>query len=211
MESAFRGPVPTDLKIIETFGLHESGGIARLDRHLRRLSATCASFGVSVDLGACLDRLAALPRTAPLRVRLTVDLAGNIDITTGELTPNLPFWRVAIAGTRLAADNPWLGVKTTERQLYNDERAALPEDIDELIFLNERGEVCEGTITNVFADFGEGLLTPPLSSGLLPGILREELLDNGANEAVLSVADLKKAKALYAGNSLRGLTPARLV
>ena len=59
---------------------------------------------------------------------------------------------------------------------------------DEVILLNERGEVCEGTITNVFADVGDGVLvTPALACGLLPGVLRGELLDEGrASEAVLS-------------------------
>ena len=83
---------------------------------------------------------------------------------------------------------------------------------DEVILLNERGEVCEGTITNVFVDIGDGVLvTPALACGLLPGVLRGELLDAGrAREAVLSPADLMDAKALFVGNSLRGLIPARL-
>jgi 4-amino-4-deoxychorismate lyase len=84
---------------------------------------------------------------------------------------------------------------------------------DEVILLNERGEVCEGTITNIFLDTGDdGLVTAALISGLLPGVLRGELLDTGrAREAVLGPADLADAKALFVGNSLRGLIPARLV
>ena len=81
-----------------------------------------------------------------------------------------------------------------------------------MVLLNERGQVCEGTITNVFADFGDGvLLTPRIDCGLLPGVLRGELLDTGkAEEAVFSFDDLKSAKAVFVGNSLRGLIPARL-
>ena len=83
---------------------------------------------------------------------------------------------------------------------------------DEVILLNERGEVCEGTITNIFADPGDGvLLTPAPACGLLPGVLRGELLDGGrAREAVLGPADLMDAKGVFVGNSLRGLVPARL-
>ena len=51
----------------------------------------------------------------------------------------------------------------------------MPEGLDELLFLNERGEVCDGTITTLFFDRGEGLRTPPLSCGLLAGVLRAEL------------------------------------
>ncbi len=105
----------------------------------------------------------------------------------------------------------WLGHKTTNRALYDQARAGLPVGIDELIFVNERGEVCEGTITNVFVQEGDRLLTPPLASGLLPGVLRAELLDTGrAVEAVLTLPDLEHAEAIFCGNSLRGLIRATL-
>ncbi|TIX48763.1 MAG: hypothetical protein E5V33_30300, partial [Mesorhizobium sp.] len=83
---------------------------------------------------------------------------------------------------------------------------------DEVLLANERGELCEGTITNLFADFGDGVLaTPRLDCGLLPGVLRGELLDEGrAREAIYTLDDLKSAKAIFVGNSLRGLIPARL-
>ena len=81
-----------------------------------------------------------------------------------------------------------------------------------MILLNERGEVCEGTITSIFIDRGRGpLLTPPLSSGLLAGVLRAEMVESGeAMEAVVTVDDLRRATALFVGNSLRGLVPAQL-
>ena len=82
--------------------------------------------------------------------------------------------------------------------------------MDEAILLNERGEVCDGTITSVVVEREGGLLTPPLSAGLLPGVFREELLAEGrCREARLGLDDL--AGPFYVGNSLRGLIPARLV
>ena len=83
---------------------------------------------------------------------------------------------------------PWLRVKTSARGgSTTPARAALPAGIDEAVFLNERGEVCEGTITNVFRrPWAAGCVTPPLGCGLLPGVLRGELLARGAcREAVL--------------------------
>jgi 4-amino-4-deoxychorismate lyase len=74
-----------------------------------------------------------------------------------------------------------------------------------VILANERGEVCDGSITTVFFDRGHGLRTPPLSCGLLPGVLRAEL---GLPEEILRLEDLP-AVQLWVGNSLRGLIPAR--
>jgi 4-amino-4-deoxychorismate lyase len=103
-----------------------------------------------------------------------------------------------------------LRVKTTARRAYDAARAALPAGVDEAVFLNERGEVCEGAITTVFANLGEGLITPRLACGLLPGILRAEMLTLGrAREGLLGVDDLVRAQ-LFVGNALRGLIPARL-
>ena len=97
------------------------------------------------------------------------------------------------------------GREIHRRALYDQSRAALPEGLDELIFQNERGEVCEGTITNVFFDRGHGMRTPPLTSGLLPGVLRAEL---ACPEEVLRAEDLPRVR-LWVGNALRGLIPAR--
>ncbi len=119
-----------------------------------------------------------------------------------------------IAQTRLSSGDPLLRHKTTRRDAYQNARSEFPvSDADEVILLNERGEVCEGTITSLFVDPGEGrpLLTPLLSCGLLAGVLRAELIDQGrAREAVLAPADLTRANAIFVGNSLRGLIPARL-
>ena len=105
---------------------------------------------------------------------------------------------------------PRLAHKTTDRALYDRARAALPAGVDEYLFLNERGEAAEGTITTLFFDLGDGLRTPPLSSGCLPGCLRAELLATGrAREEPLPASLLPRAK-LWMGNSLRGLIPAVL-
>ncbi|TIM98150.1 MAG: hypothetical protein E5Y38_20380, partial [Mesorhizobium sp.] len=102
---------------------------------------------------------------------------------------------------------------TSRRETYQQARAEyLATRADEVLLANERGELCEGTITNLFADFGGGVLvTPRLDCGLLPGVLRGELLDEGrAAEAIYTFDDLKSAQAIFVGNSLRGLIPAQL-
>jgi 4-amino-4-deoxychorismate lyase len=122
-------------------------------------------------------------------------------------------WKLQIATTRLDSSDPLLRHKTTLRATYAAARAEfLREEADEVILLNHDGMVCEGTITTVFLDMGgPTLVTPALSCGLLPGILRGEMLDQGkASEALITPETLVAAKHVFVGNSLRGLIRARL-
>ena len=137
-------------------------------------------------------------------MRLTLDARGAIDVAVSALPPAKTVWRLAMADGRLQSDDPWLTLKSTRRGQYDAARAALPDGIDEAIFLNERGEVCDGTITTLFFDRGQGLRTPPRASGLLPGVLRAALDLPGE---VLLAQDLARVR-LWVGNSLRGLIPA---
>lgn len=207
MESPLCRP---DTRLIETFGW-DGTAFRRLDAHLARARASSAELGFLWDEARVRAALDTVGGPAQLRVRLTISRSGTAEVTTGPLGPNPPEWRVTVAADRLDPDAPLLRHKTTERALYDRTRAALPAGIDEVIFLNTRGEACEGTITNLFADLGGGLLSPPLASGCLPGILRAELLAIGAaREAVIRASDLPRAR-LYVGNALRGLIPARLL
>ncbi|MER5170876.1 aminotransferase class IV [Thioclava kandeliae] len=209
MEKSLRRTCPPDLKVIETFRVE--GGVAiRLDLHLDRLKRTCLSLGITLDRGRVQQCLQKLPATGVYRVRLTVGLEGVVDLQCVALGPAMPEWNVAVAQPRLSSGDPWLQIKTTQRALYDETRKTLPRGVDEWIFLNERDEVCEGTITNIFVERSEVFLTPPTVSGLLPGVLRESLLVKGrAREQVLRLEDLQDG--FWLGNSLRGLIPAKLV
>ncbi|MDP5306401.1 aminotransferase class IV [Paracoccus spongiarum] len=187
------------------------GRIAHRDLHLARLRRDCRAVGFPLDMAAVGTALDAVPAGAELRLRLSVDQAGRIAIERAPRPDNPAFWRVAVAGPRLCSGDPWLRVKTSHRPVYDAARAALAPGVDEAILLNERDEICEGSITSLFLRRGGVLLTPPLSSGLLPGVLRAALIASGAaREAVLRRADLDGA-GLLCGNALRGLIPARLV
>jgi 4-amino-4-deoxychorismate lyase len=207
VEGALReGGRDADLRLIETLRW-DGAQLVRGERHLARLARSAWALGWGCDVDAARAALLA-GRTGPARVRLVLDRTGDVAVTEGPLVPVAGPWRLGLAGARLASDDPWLGVKTTRRAAYDAARAGLPEGFDEVLFLNERGEVCDGTITTVFFDAGNGMRTPPLSSGLLPGVLREEMLETGAcREAVLVADDLARVR-LWVGNSLRGLIPA---
>ncbi|MFC7705624.1 aminotransferase class IV [Plastorhodobacter daqingensis] len=203
MESPFRPDLTPDFRVIETFGWDGVQHL-RLARHEARARETCAQLGIPF-FG--LDP----PRPGhPARIRVAIAPDGTSEATVTPLMPAPDRWRVAVAAERLEAADPWLRIKTTRRGLYDRARAGMAPGVDELIFLNERDEVCEGTITNLFFDRGQGLRTPPLASGLLPGVLRAELLDQGCKTEVLPAGDLAKVR-LWMGNSLRGLIPAQLI
>jgi 4-amino-4-deoxychorismate lyase len=177
----------------------------RLALHRARLTRSASALGWPAP-GHLGRALGGLP-THSLRLRVTMAASGKLTLEKSPLPPPKPEWRVAVAPQRLVSRDPWLQIKATRRSLYDAARAALTAGLDEVLFLNERGEVCEGTITNLFFDRGQGLRTPPLTSGLLPGVLRAEL---SPPEEVLLAVDLSHVR-LWLGNALRGLIPARLI
>jgi branched-subunit amino acid aminotransferase/4-amino-4-deoxychorismate lyase len=150
-------------------------------------------------------------RKAPTRVRLELQESASLAITLEDYAP-VPAhgWTYAIGQARVSSADALARYKTSWRTLIDSEFARLRAvtGCDQVLFLNERNELAEGNYTNVFLRRDGRLLTPPLSSGALDGVLRRALLDSGeCEEAVLTVADLA-AGELYFGNSLRGLIPA---
>lgn len=207
---------PKRFELIETI-LHDAGtGYWLLEGHLKRLTASAAYFGYAFDEGAARDALAAAVagrQGERLRVRLLLAEDGTLSISVTEQAPQRPeaVMRYVISETRLDSTNAFLFHKTTRRELYDREwqHYADTQGSDEVLYLNERGEVAEGSRTNVFIEKNGRLLTPPLSSGLLPGVLRAELIAQGrAHEAVLTLDDLAGADAVFVGNSVRGLVKA---
>jgi para-aminobenzoate synthetase/4-amino-4-deoxychorismate lyase len=200
--------------LIETLLWDEAGGYYLLDRHLDRLAASATYFALPFDRAVVAALLAAQSFAEPhMRVRLTLDASGPA-ITSMPLPPNPSVFRFAIALEKLDSQSLWLMHKTTNRAFYDEprQRAHAEHGVDEVVFLNERGELAEGSITNLFLERNGTLLTPPLSSGLLPGTLRAELLASGkAAEQVLTLADLEAAEAIWLGNSVRGLMRAEWV
>ncbi|OWK19064.1 aminotransferase class IV family protein [Mesorhizobium amorphae] len=216
-ESTLRDGNAADFELIETMRWEPGAGFLRFDRHLARLYGSAAELGFACDpqrVGEVLMNTVGRQETA-LRTRLVLARNGE---ATASVQPYEPLaadkvWRLQLARVRLDTGDTLLRHKTSRRQTYTHARAEyLITQADEVLLANERGELCEGTITNLFADFGDGvLMTPRLDCGLLPGVLRGEFLDEGrAAEAIYSFDDLKSARAIYVGNSLRGLIPARL-
>lgn len=120
--------------------------------------------------------------------------------------------KVALRPMALAADDLRLAHKTTDRDCYDAPRreAAAQQGADEVLFTDAGGALTEGSFTSLFVERDGRLLTPSLVQGLLPGVLRRELIEQGrAVEARLVPGDL--TDGFWLGNSLRGLMRARLI
>ncbi|MEQ1669788.1 MAG: aminotransferase class IV, partial [Hyphomicrobium sp.] len=150
---------------------------------------------------------------ARLRVRLLLDEDGKVGVTsTPQPAPDPGAgMRYVISDTRLNSSDLFLYHKTTRRDLYDREWAHYSATLgaDEVIYLNERGELAEGSRTTIFIERDGKLLTPPLSAGVLPGVLRASLIAEGrAVETPLTLDDFNRAANVYLGNSVRGLVKA---
>lgn len=215
-ESPLRDRLGPDDGLIETLGFLPGEGVVRLERHLARLGRSAGTFGIAFDATEARERVASLAKgDKPLRLRLLLNADGRLEATAAPFVPTSPdaVWRLRMASARLSSGDALLAHKTTRRSVYAAARAEFaPSDADEVILLNERGEICEGTITSFFMEREDGkLVTPALACGLLAGVLRGELIEAGqCFEAVLTPANLARARAFYVGNSLRGLIRAQL-
>ncbi|HCL66451.1 MAG TPA: hypothetical protein DIC56_16765 [Rhizobium sp.] len=204
-----------DFSLIETIRWQPGEGFVRLDQHMRRLSRSADALGFRQPQNALAMLKELETGDTPLRVRLTSNFRGKVEVTATPFEP-LPadtVWRLRVAKTRLDSSDTLYRHKTSRREPYEAARAEYsPEEADEVLLLNERDEICEGTITNFFVEDEDGqLLTPPLSSGLLPGILRAELIrQRKARTAVLRLEDIR-GRPIFVGNSLRGLIRAELM
>jgi 4-amino-4-deoxychorismate lyase len=205
MESTLRrGASDEGLRLIETLGW-DGTGFVRMDMHMARLHASAARLGWACDLAAVETALVGAVSADPARIRLTLGAKGDIDVVASPFPVAAPSWQIGLAAQKLMSGDPWLSVKSTRRDSYDQARSSLAGGYDEMVFQNERGEVCDGSITTVFFDRGHGLCTPPLSSGLLPGILRTQMIATGAaRESVLMASELSEVR-LWVGNSLRGM------
>lgn len=212
-KSEIRHEAGSNLSLIETLRYERDIGFVRKSAHLNRMlrSASVLDFDINTEtLSHALD----FEPEQTSRVRLELFKDGSFDTTVVpfEKQGNDTQWTIAIAETEIDSTNMLFGHKTSQRDVYQTARAEFPQsEINEVILCNENGEICEGTITNIFIRLGDDkLLTPHLSCGLLPGIFRQHLIETDqAQEAILTIDDLQHADEIYVGNSLRELINAK--
>lgn len=200
-----------DLQLIETMLYRDT--LRHLGLHLARLEKSAKHFnfvfhkpGISDDI---LKVTNALLPDKPYKVRLLLSREGKTEITT-EIIDNFPdSFRIAISGKRTESNNEFLSHKTTNRDFYNNELARVREKgFFDIIFLNERDEITEGAITNIYIKKEGNLITPPESSGLLPGTIRTHLIKKkGVAEEIIFMDDLLNSDEIFISNAIIGLQP----
>lgn len=200
--------------LIETMRFDPEDGVPLLELHLERIKASAAELGFSFDRHEARNRIQALcfELVAPARLRLLLARSGAIALETAPLVPLADGPVPCIVLPLPVVPGDWrLRHKTTDRGFYEAAMVvAKQQRAGEALLVRDDGLVTEGSISNLFVERGGKLLTPPASLGLLPGVLRRKLLDDGrAEEAELTLADL--AEGFFLGNAVRGLLPARLL
>ncbi|MDK2761495.1 MAG: aminodeoxychorismate synthase component I [Sphingopyxis sp.] len=196
--------------LLETMLFDPVEGVQRLEGHLARMKGSAEALGFAFDRHGARNSLQSatfrLRSAARVRMRLAPSGALAIEVSPLPRLAELPV-PVAVRAAPMAADDFRLTHKTSLRADYD--RARHESGAAEVVFIDEPGFVTEGSWSNIFVEREGQLLTPPLTLGLLPGVLRAELIDRGrAVESHLRLADL--ADGFFIGNSLRGLVPARL-
>ncbi|MEH3076850.1 MAG: chorismate-binding protein [Quadrisphaera sp.] len=216
--------------LLETLAHRPGLGLVDVERHLRRLCASAAFCGLPLDAAAAraaLDDAVARTRagapdrdgaaaTAPLRVRLELSADGALSATAVPLPSSSSPVRLVVDGVpRVRSGDWWPRHKTTRRgwidALRAGHRVGEHGGPDEVVWTNERGEVCEASTANLAVHLDGRWWTPPVECGVLPGVLRERLLESAQLELrVLHPDDLRRAERLAVLSSLRGWRPAVL-
>lgn len=201
--------------LIETMAFDPLDGVLRIDGHMERLGHSARTLGFAFDRHAIRNMLqhATFRQREAARIRMRLSRDGNVAVLV-EPMPETPAEPVSVAVVPLSVDTADIRLrhKTSDRAFYDDPRKAAHQASGafEVLFTDPAGRLTEGSFTSLFVERDGVLLTPPLSLGMLPGVLRAELIAEGrTKEAELTVADL--SDGFFIGNALRGLMAARLI
>jgi para-aminobenzoate synthetase/4-amino-4-deoxychorismate lyase len=190
------------------------GEFKLLSLHLDRLESSALYFGFEFDRTRITSALLDLCKSPGFdaktryRIRLTLATSGRAATEVSPYPNETSDIRIWLTDERTSSSDSFRRHKTTRREPYDRLYAKAREHgFEDVIFANENGEITEGAISNIFIARMGQLLTPPVSCGVLPGVLRRHILEtrDGSREAVLNVDDLKSADGIYLCSSLRGL------
>ncbi|HTV01978.1 MAG TPA: chorismate-binding protein [Luteitalea sp.] len=198
--------VPVDARLFETLRL-DDGVCLRGGAHVARMMESAELFGWPAEAArvrAALVRLEHAHPSGTWRARVFLDRHGDVRAEAVPFDATRQVWRVLPAAHAIDVRSPLIFNKTTRREAYDDALAAAP-GVDDVLLWNARGEFTESTRANLVLELDGARVTPPIASGLLPGVLRGELLRRGdVREQVVRLGDLRRASRIWLVNSLRG-------
>jgi len=213
--AVLKPPLP-EFDLLETLLWTREGGFFLKARHLARLKESAEYFGFGVDVAVIEARLEKEARnfsSEDHRVRLLLGRSGEISIEFSLIEDSkIPEQlSVGVVSGSVDTGDVFLYHKTTNRARYDKALAACPGYSDVLL-VNEKGEVTESTIANVVVEKNGAKFTPPVSSGLLAGTFRAELISTGQiSERVVTMRDLATADRICLINSVRGWMEGSLI
>ncbi|MFT5643447.1 MAG: para-aminobenzoate synthetase/4-amino-4-deoxychorismate lyase [Janthinobacterium sp.] len=223
LKARFLTGLGNDFALFETMYASRQHGVRHIERHLARLSASARYFGYPCDVAALkrqlFDACAALPEAGPHRMRLSLDQFGASAQQSAPLAALMqaahePI-KLLLADAAVTSSDLFLRHKTTQRARYDASwKQAEAQGAFDMLFFNERAELTEGARSNVFVKLGGRWFTPPLSAGVLPGVMRGVLLEDpawAACEKILPLALLQQAQEIVVCNALRGTLVATII
>ena len=223
LKARFVTALDVGLSLFETMrATHD--GVPLLERHLARLGRSAQAFGFPLDRAELADEVArvcaSLAPEGEYRMRLSLAPNGTASVTAATLSALPATWdapvRLLVASQTREAAHSLPSHKTSLRANYDAAwQAAEREGAFDTVFFNADGTLAEGGRTTVLVKLDGAWWTPPLSAGVLPGVMRAVLLEDATpwlgaplRERVLTRADVARAEAVAVCNALRGVVPA---
>lgn len=218
LKANFLTKKPKRFQLIETMLWQPDKGYSLLNEHLKRLENSARYFNFVYrrkDAFSALMKLSRHVKQKAHRVRLLLNKDGNIKLESSLLNrAETQEPKINFSAQKTDTQNPFLYHKTTNRILYNQQyQKGRRAGFYDIIFTNEKGEVTEGAISNIFIRKNGKFYTPPITCGLLNGVYRRYLLNSSkypVKEKVLFKEDLLAAEEIYLSNSVKGLVKVHL-
>ncbi|MFC2061021.1 aminodeoxychorismate synthase component I [Elusimicrobiota bacterium] len=201
-------------KLIETM-LYDRG-YGNIGLHVERLKSSSEYFDYKFNENDILDGLNSIESglgSEKYKVRLTLDKKGEVNVTAEKINSEEKDYKIIISDKKTDSEDISLYHKTTNRELYNCElKKAREKGYFDTIYLNEKNEITEGSITNVYIKKGDVFYTPPIECGLLNGVMRQIVIkEYSIKEKIITKEELINADEVYISNSIEGFSRAELV
>lgn len=227
LKMKFLTSLADEFQLIESLAF--DGDYVYLAEHMDRLCNSAAYFDFECDRHAAIQQLTAYAQqfdaSKLYKVRLLLQPSGKISLSHTDMQSiaDNVVYNLALSDVVLEKSNVFTRHKTTKRAILDQAREkakldaayhAANQQIDEVMFCNRQGFITEGSFTTIFVESDGIFYTPPLSAGLLNGVLRRYLLDTQPDKYKIKnikFIDLKSTDTIYVGNSVRGLIKARLL
>lgn len=218
LKARFLTGLPAQFSLFETMYATKEQGCRHVDRHLKRLQRSAHYFGVPLNLLEIEKQLnmtcAGFADNISYRLKLSVDGAGQMQLSHAALVPITGPVNVILATTPQHSRSFWLQHKTTQRADYDQAwKTAETQGAFDMLFCNEHGELTEGARSNVLVKIEGRWYTPPLTAGVLPGVMRSVLMDDSTwelTERTIHLDQLNGVEEIAVCNALRGVLPAKL-